>query len=245
MNATSAPYIAVFEDDVIFADGWLSKTMAALREIRPKTAPWLYLRLFYTEMMLGWDKDVNYWYTHPIFLIISSLSTAFATAIALRIYAKRTHPRKDQAPLAIVTFLAIPSFILLVWMIGRNSLMPHRGLERMDAQGCCTQALIFPRTQVPALSQMLLAQEPDQTDLLLEEWADKQGLARYALTPQVVQHVGLVSSRGTRKKDSLKTWAYYFEASDEKKLKREHERLSRWAVWRASDDYDPGKGKGA
>lgn len=31
---TDAPYIAVFEDDIIFADGWLMKTLDSLAELR-------------------------------------------------------------------------------------------------------------------------------------------------------------------------------------------------------------------
>jgi hypothetical protein len=83
---------------------------------------------------------------------------------------------------------------------------------------------------------MLREHEPSQTDLVIEEWAGDRGLARYGISPQVVQHVGLISTRGMPKKYTRQTWAYFFEGSDEKQLRREHEKLARWGIWRTVDE---------
>jgi hypothetical protein len=41
---TRAPYIGIFEDDIIFADGWLAKTLRALHDIEDqlKARNWLF-----------------------------------------------------------------------------------------------------------------------------------------------------------------------------------------------------------
>lgn len=65
----------------------------------------------------------------------------------------------------------------------------------MNKYGCCTQALVFPRAQVPNLIAYLTHRNSGQTDTIIEECADEFELGRYALAPQVVQHIGLVSSR--------------------------------------------------
>ena len=83
---------------------------------------------------------------------------------------------------------------------------------------------------------MLREHEPSQTDLVIDEWADEMELARYAVSPQVVQHVGLISTRGMPKRFTKETWAYFFENSNEKKLRREHEELARWGIWRTVDE---------
>lgn len=37
LNQTTAPFIAIFEDDIVFADGWLSKTVQALTQLRTQS----------------------------------------------------------------------------------------------------------------------------------------------------------------------------------------------------------------
>jgi hypothetical protein len=77
-----------------------------------------------------------------------------------------------------------------------------------------------------------------QTDSMIEEYADINGLDRYALFPQAVQHVGLQSSRDNLAINSQSTWAFSFEANDPGKLRREHEQSVRqglpWAEFRAT-----------
>lgn len=57
------------------------------------------------------------------------------------------------------------------------------------------QALLFPRIQAPKLLGYFEERGHGRTDSIVEEYADRDGLHRYALAPQVVQHVGLHSSR--------------------------------------------------
>ena len=234
-NETSAPYIAMFEDDIIFAEGWLSKTLEALAEIRQKSTQWLYLRLFYTEAFLGWDKDIDSWYTHPVFQFVLAILVAYTFAYTLRRVCRYKAPGKGRSILNIATFVTIPLFITLIFMIGRNSLIPLHGVERMDTKGCCAQALVFPRSQVPNVTAML-RERLHPRDFIIEKWANEKELARYAVAPQLVQHVGLVSSHGLKEKYTRKTFAHAFEAYDADTMKREHERLARWGIWRATDD---------
>lgn len=95
----------------------------------------------------------------------------------------------------------------------------------MNEHGCCTQALVFPRTQVPSLIEFLRARKRGQTDLMIEDYAASTGLQRFALAPQLVQHVGLSSSRGMEEVHTRSVWAFWFEASDGERLRREHEEL--------------------
>lgn len=240
-DKTSAPFIAILEDDIVFADSWLAKTMLALADIRQERIPWLYLRLWWTDVMLGWDKKIDSWFTNPIFNYVLALGVTYAAAFVLQKRLKRTRPHTDISAVNVVTCVTIPAFITLIFMIGRNSLFPMEGLQRMDVKGCCTQALIYDRSQVPSLRNALLEVHPDQTDFIIEDYANERGLARYALAPQLVQHVGLVSSRGTKRKDSQTNWSFYFETFSARKLRREHDKLVESAIWRASHELlEPG-----
>lgn len=236
LEETTAPYIAVFEDDIIFAEGWLSKTVTALGNLRQQSKSWLYLRLFYTETSLGWDASVDYWYGHLPLTFVLAMAFGLSGLLFLRTIYKPARRHIDNSSLTVVTLVTIPAFTALVFMIGKYSLFPLQGVERMDVHGCCTQALVFPRIQVPDLINFLRERREGQTDSLIEEYADKTPLERYALAPQVVQHVGLISSRNNLEVNTKSTWAFWFEASDADALRKEHDELARWGIWRASGD---------
>jgi len=70
---------------------------------------------------------------------------------------------------------------------------------------------------------------------MIEDYADTTKLERYALSPQVVQHIGLVSSRDDLEINTKSTWAFWFEANDASQLRAEHEELAQGTIWRASD----------
>lgn len=233
---SKAPYIAIFEDDIIFADGWLAKTLKGLSELRQRSKSWVYLRLFYTETSLGWEADVDYWYGHQLLTFALAMGAVSALLLVGRRACRPLGKHLDTPTLAVLVLVATPAFTALAFMIGKYNLHPLQGIERMDKHGCCTQALVFPRFQVQGLIDFLHERGSGQTDSLIEEYADAQGYERYALAPQVVQHVGLISSRNNLAINTRSTWAFWFEAQDPVKLRLEHEELAKSGIWRASGD---------
>ncbi|KAK3680426.1 hypothetical protein LTR37_021245 [Vermiconidia calcicola] len=239
-NHTNAPYIAKIEDDTIFADGWLPKALDALAQARERQAVWLYLRLFYTEYLRGWDGDVDGWYANPVFVFVFAMVACLLAAVAVRRARQTWRPQMGSEAINLMNVLmwiCIPALVVLLFMIGIDSLSPrHHGVVRMDAKGCCTQALVYPRHQVPHLVAALRERKPAPTDWMIEEWADELHLARYAVVPPLAQHVGLKSSAGMTKKYTRLTWAYEFEAQNAKILRKDHRKRGRGAIWRAEDD---------
>jgi hypothetical protein len=57
-----------------------------------------------------------------------------------------------------------------------------------------------------------------------------------ALAPQVVQHVGRISSRNNLAINTMSTWASWFETQDPLKLRKDHEELVGSSIWRATGD---------
>lgn len=170
--------------------------------------------------------------------MLLAMLVAVGSTLVLRICWHRKRPGSDTSLLVAIGCVTIPLFIFLIFLIGKNSLTPNpaEGFRRMDEKGCCTQALIYPRHMVTKVTALLREKVSGQTDLLLERCADRMQYARYALVPQVVQHIGVVSTRGMPKKFARATWAFFFEASDPKKLHLEHEQLAKWGIWRATHD---------
>lgn len=233
---TDAPYILIVEDDVIFAEGWLAKTLKSLAELRGRSKNWLYLRLFYTETSLGWEADDDYWYGHQLLTFGLAMGTVFLLLSLGRRACRPLGRKLDTPTIAVLVLIATPAFTALVFMLGKYNLHPLEGVERMDKHGCCTQALVFPRKQAQSLIDFLQERGSGQTDSLIEEYADMQGLERYALAPQVVQHVGLISSRNNLAINTRSTWAFWFETQDPFLLGLEHEELAKAGIWRASGD---------
>jgi GR25 family glycosyltransferase involved in LPS biosynthesis len=236
LTETDAPYVAIFEDDIIFAEGWLAKTLNGLAGLRELSESWLYLRLFYTETSLGWEASSDFWYGHQLLTFTLAMVAALTLLLGAKSTIRSLSRRLDNQMLVILVFIVTPAFTALIFMVGKYNLRPLQGLERMDKHGCCTQALVFPRFQVDDLIDFLYERGSGQTDSLIEEYADLQSYERYALAPQVVQHVGLVSSRNNLAINTKSTWAFWFEAQDARKLRKEHRQMARLGIWRASGD---------
>ncbi|KAL2260373.1 hypothetical protein VTK26DRAFT_5614 [Humicola hyalothermophila] len=256
LEETQAPFVAVFEDDIIFAADWMARTMKGLQWLVQDyrsvdggdAADWLYLRLFYTETHLGWEKEGDWWYHHlPLTLALSAAGTA-TLLLVLRLLGCGAKLRLDWATIAVVSLLVAPGFTVLAFMAGKHNLpLPssfhHRlpfdsatgGVMPMEKRGCCTQALVFHRPALPALIQYLRKRERGQTDVMIEEYCDATGLKRFALAEQAVQHIGLVSSRGMAAKDTRSVWAFWFEANKADEVERRHRKTVEEVDWAMFD----------
>ncbi|KAM3074277.1 hypothetical protein ACMFMF_006293 [Clarireedia jacksonii] len=161
LHTTSAPYIAIFEDDIIFASDWLPRTLSALSHLSTSASPYLYLRLFYSETFLHWDESVDLVYAHLyLVLILSSLLTAVVllfirTFLLPFIRAPKTKTRirtwMDNGMVMVLSIITVPAFVVLVFMLGKYNIpvrgwkLGGEGVVRMDRGGCCSQGLVFPR----------------------------------------------------------------------------------------------------
>jgi hypothetical protein len=223
----------MFEDDIILAVGWMAKVRQGLNQIdkgaatNPSLRDWLYLRLFYTETALSWETRADYWYGHMAYTLMLASFVCASVLLAFRFLVPRTQRYIDDPTVFVLSAIMIPAFTVLAFMIGKYSLFPLRGVVTMNVHGCCTQALLFPREQIPALVDHLRTIGAGQTDTMIEEYADQTGKQRLALGKQVAQHVGLESSRGNNFVNGQSTWAFWFEEYDGARLEREHQELLR------------------
>lgn len=229
---TGAANVIMFEDDIILAEGWMAKTKKALKRIHQYSAKegdkfwnWVYLRLFYTETSLQWE-DTDFWYYHMwLTFTLASLFGLGCTRIA-RHFFPNTRRYLDAWSTAAICLVTIPAFTALAFMIGKYSLLPRQSVFVLNKYGCCTQALLFPRQEVPGLIKLLEDIKRGQTDTILEDYADKTGKQRLAIREQQAQHVGLKSSRDNDFINSQSTWAFWFETYDSERLRREHAALT-------------------
>lgn len=193
---TDAQWIAILDDDVLAQEGWYGRTMQALGKIQSQKKKgnsgrdWIYLRLFYTENFMGWNKENWRGY---LFWSLVAVSVPALGGLFLRQKIPSLRNTLSNPLLAAVSLVCVPAAIILYFLAGRVSVQPMRyGVHPMDQFTCCPQGLVFPREIVPRLIHGL-GQTMPQTravDSAIEEWADQEGLERWALVPSAVQHIG-------------------------------------------------------
>nr|RBQ93836.1 hypothetical protein FVER53263_20199 [Fusarium verticillioides] len=126
-----------------------------------------------------------------------------------------------------------------VWLSGKASLFPPQPGVFKEPFGCCSQAMILPRAQVPLVIDSLKERREGQIDLMLDEIASSNGLDRYALYPVLAQHIGVDSARKTAKEEAQAIWSMAFENHNPRTLKKEHNKiLGNYALWREKVEQD-------
>ncbi|KAF2488013.1 integral membrane protein [Neohortaea acidophila] len=222
-----APWIVMLEDDVIGAEGWYYRTKQALgtlEGLRPFNST-LYLRLFYNERILGWNSEE--WPTYFMRVLMAE-AIVFAAIMLGLFFIPNATAIFDPTTVFTLLFVVTPMFIVLYFAAGRRTVSPLAyGLNRMDAYGCCSQAFVFPRQQLPELMAYYESAGSGKMDQLTEKYADEHSLARWALTPSVFAHVGSTSSKQTSvsrwgRSNTENIWNFAFETFDREKLKDEH-----------------------
>ena len=211
---TDAKWVMLVEDDVLAKEGWYNQAMDALEAIQNqmKTREWLYLRLFYTEKLFGWNSEE--WFHYLGWSLLAFVVTVTALLFA-RSHSRRLRKQMSNLSIAIVCCFCLPATILLYFMAGRVSMQPPlTGLHRMEKFGCCSQGLIFPRHIVPRTMETVhhATNQRYYVDMTLERWANSEKLPRYALVPPLLQHVGSKSSKGSKFDEGANSiWNFEFE----------------------------------
>ncbi|KAH7410165.1 hypothetical protein DE146DRAFT_340939 [Phaeosphaeria sp. MPI-PUGE-AT-0046c] len=238
------PYIAILEDDTLAMHGWYHRTMAAIHEAEQQAAlrrskpDFLYLRLFYTEEFLGWNRQR--WKSY-LWLSICAAALPTAFLVLVRVFQPRTKLSitltTRRAFLTLYSVLAV--LILFYFSLGRITVHPiPNGVHEMPRFGCCSQAYVFPNLKAQDLVTYFKERHVGYTDVLLEDFANERDELRFAITPSVVQHLGrkieksgdAASEEKVGKNMVEKIWSFAFEKFDVKALNEEHEKVKRLRI---------------
>lgn len=233
-HATGAPYIAMFEDDVIAMDGWYHRTLSAIDHAENKRgmANFLYLRLFYTEEFLGWNGE--YWISY-IFRSTAAVAVSGLAISWIRAYSPSAKRLLTVQVTTAICVVAVPLMIVLFFAAGKTTVLPlPDGVNVMNNYGCCSQGLVFPRNKAGDLIGWYEQSRIGFVDMLTEQYANEHNELRLAITPSVIQHTGRKSSKGDDfGKDSKhnlsvaqKLWNFGFELFDKERLRAEHEAVA-------------------
>jgi len=193
-ESTTAPYIAVFEDDIIVAETWFARTMKAVKDIEvaleEQEKGWLAMRLFsqdpaWASRSIGSNNEL--WYS----LFISIVAMVGLVVYRRRSYIVRRHV--DNWTLAVICLIAIPGIVILFFQSGKASVLPPSAGAHREDLGTGAQGMVFPRERVPGLIRYLKQREVGQHDLITRDYGKHEKLASFTLYPVQMQHVGKFS----------------------------------------------------
>ncbi|KAK1238494.1 hypothetical protein MKX07_006640 [Trichoderma sp. CBMAI-0711] len=218
------PYFALVEDDIVTTRDWFPRFKKGLAYVERKTEEtkkeWIYLRLFYSEILMGWNNEEWLSYSKVICLVYTAVLLIFLLGRKyVRVGVSSSVSPHTQRYLAALIFgLWLPALIALYFLSGRlsvNRLNPFgwsavHGAREMPHYGCCAQGLVLPQRHLADV-QALLRDPPYNFpgDMILEDYAEARGWVKWALEPSVFQHVGFKeSSDGTRRAE---VWNFGFE----------------------------------
>ncbi|KAK8101902.1 hypothetical protein PG999_012276 [Apiospora kogelbergensis] len=238
VETTNASYIAVFEDDIVLADGWVARTLAHLRGVEEmmrdprrkdptKGVPapgqandWIYLRLFNQDRSVGWAGGTGFRDNNA-----HVISAAVAVPLLALLVAGRRWclPRRRGAP---------PRRLDAAGGVRAGdaaaSLVPQLAGVREEWFGCCNQALVYNRAHAPKLSTFFMRRSRDKQggrgDMLSKDFAWDHGLSRLSAYPMLAQHVGVVSATNTTAEEAQQIWNLAFENFRPAKLAKQHVR---------------------
>jgi hypothetical protein len=255
-SKVEAPYMAIFEDDIIAMDGWFHRTEDAIAQAETQTVEnhhtsdckifWhptighvltlillvLYLRLFYTEKFLGWNSEE--W---PKYLGRSLFAFAFlaSTLFVVKLYSPKMRSYLTNSVVAVLCCICLPMVIFLIFAAGKITMAPlPSGVHEMNNFGCCSQGLVYSYSTAQNLINWYEQKKVGFVDMLTEEYGDVFGSVRWALTPSVIQHIGRKSSKeddyGPNSKHGRSVaetiWNFGFELNDATTLRKEHDKIS-------------------
>jgi GR25 family glycosyltransferase involved in LPS biosynthesis len=223
---TGASYVAVFEDDILLAQGWFMRTLQGLADIATIDSEqhWLFMRLFNQERSIGWASH-EIGGNNELWIILGVGLGILAPALFARRRWRATQKYLDREIIFVVVFILVPGLVILIYQSGKASLFPPSPGVFNEPFGCCSQAMVFPRRQVPLMISELQKRKSGQVDLILDDIAIGNQLDRYALYPVQAQHIGIDSARKTTKDEAQAIWSMAFEDLDSKSLEKEHERM--------------------
>ncbi|KAI5868253.1 hypothetical protein GGS23DRAFT_544670 [Durotheca rogersii] len=247
VQTTDAPYIAVFEGDILLADGWAARTLKNLHKTvlimrdprrrdpeRGQVQPgvpnsWLYLRLFNQERSTGWAGGTGF-FSNNVHVISAMVSIPLLLVLLL---ARRQLPRHvarhlDGWALLVICGLEVPLGLWLFFASGKASLVGPRPGVREEFFGCCNQALVYNREHAGDLSDFMAVasgrEAPGRSDMLPKQFAWERGLARMSAYPMLAQHSGRISAIDTSNDEAKRVWSMAFEDLKPLKLADDHVR---------------------
>ena len=213
----SVRYVLMLEDDAVPRKNMINilKDILTYKVNKRNSVKdnWFYINLFHPRRWKGYSKDIDdngILLRRGIFLAIVEI-TSLSLLISILLFAILSKimnqiTRKYYLEIFLSSFVYVA---VLLFTIGRAHIIElfsfHPALYKVfsPALGCCTPAVLFSQKHthrfVGHLSDLVenrTGMEP--IDILMARYAEANGLRTYGVEPNLVKHIGMVSSVKSR-----------------------------------------------
>lgn len=201
----SSPYYLVLEDDVLLDESAIESLYFVMSYVDLFSAvDWLFLKLYYPEKWSGYSRS---WRTVVELVGYSVLGGSLCAGV-IRLMSRSCRCRTMPVWFWFVVGAVYTAMVCV--SIGRQYVESWRHYlasthQLVAAPGCCTQATLYPASVISDLCAHLSHVHSDQVfsvDIAVDGFAHIRGLKRYLIEPNVVKHIGLMSSLPRKSKSA-------------------------------------------
>lgn len=196
-----AAFTVVLEDDALPPQDFMKRLRFVLDYRMPKRSKvWAFLKLFYPEKFQGWAQDSN---IVAELVGCSLFGGILLTALSACVFSTSYAPRLSRH--LSITFRLAMSITFVVYMLvsfGRPHWIELRKVDMhlssvVQAPGCCTPAVLYASTHLRELVDYLSSIQcspANPVDIAVDTFVAERGLQEWLVVPNMVTHIGLVSS---------------------------------------------------
>ena len=195
-----ARFSVILQDDALPRQDFMQRLQLIMNYRMSKSnSEWIFLKLYYPEKWQGWGNEKNI----VIELIVCAILGGFILTLILCCLQSLITQTLKVDHHFIIQFLLSSVFIAYILLaLGR----PHWIALRYHsthlssvvyAPECCIPAVLYPQTHLGGLIQYLKESKCSRyfpVDLAMDKFADKQGLLKQLAIPNLVEHIGFISS---------------------------------------------------
>ena len=195
-----ATYSIILQDDAVADQRFFQKLEFVLHHWLPKSSTWAMLKLFYPEKYQGWGNDPSMIVELLFVVLVASVSLTLLVSLILP---GLTWGRPTSAlPLAL-RLVASTAFILFaILTLGRPHWEELRKVHpyftsAVPARGCCIPAVLYPQEHLHEVVNYLSSLHCSSAfpvDIALDKFVEEKGLQKYLTVPNIVRHIGYLSS---------------------------------------------------
>ena len=196
-HSRKAKFTVVFEDDALPYHDFIFRLRFILNHrMRGKENTWAILKLFYPEKYQGWGNEFH------LIAELLLLSAAGGLLLTVLVYhSERLVGRSKQFSWLMLTVSTLFTMYVLLSM-GRPHWIAVRKISVhlssvVTAPGCCIPVSVYPHSHMNDLIDYLDRVKCNSLfpiDLALDSFADTKNLQKLLVVPNLVKHIGYVSS---------------------------------------------------
>eukprot|EP01083_Nonionella_stella_P124494 375929_1 len=194
LRRSNADNVLLLEDDAVAARTFLPRLLSQIRALERRDPQWGLLKLFWSEVYMGWSADDVMW-------LIVAMVLGILTPTAITLFRRRNL----KPAFAVLCYSALFCTVLLLsaLLIGKQNLWPPvpRGDGAHDVRGYAggtvsvsSVAITYRRELFEKLADSLRSPKSNSVDLEAWDFVESRGLVPYLMQPNIFQHIGVFSS---------------------------------------------------